>query len=248
MYVIPLVLLIVVLAILFGGKGLFNKTKEVILSAKDILPKVSVGLEEQKAEVTIPDAHRTQIINLKSTINSMLGEGKENCFGRYERFSELGEGGTSLTFAVEGGKALLTVFGAAGGEQTITDLSGEVPGMRPCVIAGPGDEAVHFVSHFIKGEQLIYPYYSSVNSLTIVTNPSGVDENSIRVPGLGLENDLDDRGWLFTPDGQHVCFFPTNDFNNDDEDGIGKVKFTLSGFFAKESVPYRMNHGELKMC
>ena len=249
MLLIPLVILLVVLAILFRPEeGLFNKAKGLILGAKDVLPNVSVGLEEQKAEVTISDNHRAQIVSLGNTINSMLGEGKENCFGRYEQFSELGEKGTSLTFELQGDKTLLTVHGGAGGKQTIPDLPKQFPGMKPCVVAGPGEEAAHFVSHFIKGEELIYPYYSPVSSLTIFTDPSVLDENSVRVPELELKNDLDDRGWLFTPDGQYVCFFPTNDFNNDGEDGIGKAKFTLSGFFVKKSVPYRINQGELQQC
>ena len=103
MYLVPLVILIVILAILFGGEGLFGGIKEAILGAKEVLPDVSIGLEEQKAEVTIPDAHREEILNLQKAIVFMLsGKGRdvarENCFANYGRFSALGEEGTSIIF------------------------------------------------------------------------------------------------------------------------------------------------------
>lgn len=245
LYLVPLVLLIVISAILFGGEGLFTKVKEAVLSAKDYLPSFSLGLEEQKADVSIPDVHRAEIIKLRETIAGMIGAGKENCFANYGALSELGEAGTSFVFNLENGKTFLTVFGGAGGKQVITDLSGEVQGMKPCVIAGPSGESEHFFKHFMQGQELIYPYFSQVNSLSISYNTQAVNENTVAAPELELENDLDDQGWLFTPDGEQICFFPTNDVSDYGDEGIDNDYFTRG---QKNSVPNRIDEGALKMC
>jgi len=241
MLLIPLVILIVILTILFGGQGLFASAKEALLGAKELLPSVSTGLEEQKAEVTIPDAHRQEVYTLKKTIEFMLsgkeiGVTNENCFAKYNKFSDLGDVPTSLTFELTGDKTLLTVHAGSGGKQIITDLSAEFSGMKPCVVAGDQDEATNFESHFLEGEeQLIYPYFKSVSSLTIFSS------HKISAAGLA-EHDLEDNGYLFTPDGEHICFFPT------DGDGVAEQEFTQSAFFSGSSIPVRINEGKLSMC
>jgi len=241
---IPLVFLIVVGVIFFGGEGLFGKVKTVVLGAKDLLPKVSVGLEEQKAEVSIPNVHRAEIIKLKQTIQGMLGQGKENCFADYVGFSDLGEEGTSLTFTSQGDKTLLTVYSGSGGKQTITDLSGEISGMKPCVIAGAGGVSEHFFKYFIEEEkELIYPYFNQVNFFRIFGSSSSY--NGINMPEMGLQSNLEDGGWLFTPDGEHICFFPTNLVSNYDDNGIDNDYFTIG---EKNSIENKIKQGELKLC
>ncbi len=242
LYVIPLVFLIVVLALLFGGPGsLFDKVKNVILSAKDFLPSFSLGLQEQKAEVSIPDEHRAEIASLKKTISSM--QGKENCFANYTMFSDLGDKGTSLTFELKGDKTLLTAYSGSGGKQVITDLSGEVAGMKPCVIAGPGGVSKNFFTHFIDGGELLYPYFSPINSVKIFGSSSSY--NGISMPETNLQSNLEDGGWLFTPDGEHICFFPTNLVSNHDDNGIDNDYFTLS---EQDSIGNRVKQGKLQRC
>ncbi|MBI2581641.1 hypothetical protein HYV87_00745 [Candidatus Woesearchaeota archaeon] len=247
-YVIPLLLLVVVSLVFFGQSGAWEDLKDAVLGASKLLPEVKVGLEEQKAEVSIPDTHRESVGRIENTINNMLGSGKENCFAKYGKLSELGEAGTSLTFELKGDKTSLTVRGGSGGKQIITDLYAEFTKMKPCVIAGPGRITENFRNYFLLAEEpLLHPYYHPVSSLTFFYSTSGVNENSISVPELGLVNDLNDNGYLFTPDGEHICFFPTNDFGDDDE-GLADVVFTQEGFFSEESIPTRIKEGKLKSC
>ncbi len=249
---IPLVFLFVVLAIFFGGDGLFGKVKEAILGAKEVLPEVSIGLEEQKAEVTIPDVHREEILNLQKAIVFLLsGKGREvareNCFANYGRFSALGEEGTSIIFESQGDNTTMIVLAGSGGKQKISDLSVEFPGMKPCVIAGKGGISENFYDHFIDEEQLIHPYYTEVNSVRIFGG--GFDYNGINIPELDLQSNLEDGGVLFTPDGEHICFFPTNligdGIHNYGESGIDNDYFTSD---EENSIPNRIKQGKLQKC
>ncbi len=253
---IPIVFLFLILAIFFRGEGLLSKVKEAILGAKEVLPKVSVGLEEQKAEVTIPDEHREQILDLQKTIVFMLsGKGRgvprENCFAEDGVFSDLGEGGTSLKFELRGDKTVLTVSGGAGGKQIITDLSTEFPSMKPCVIAGEGDVSKNFLAHFVEEKELYSPYFTSVNSLTIWYGTSGYNGNRISVGGFDSDtvndegNNLENGGLLFTPDGEHICFFPTNKVPDYDDDGIDNDYFES---VKENSLQNRLNQGKLSYC
>lgn len=252
MFIIPLVVLIVVLSILFRPEeGLFEKVKGLILGAKEVLPKVSIGLEEQKAEVTISDVHRKEIIQLKDVIEGMVNIGNENCFANAGPLSDLGEKETSFKFELQGDKTMFTVYGGAGGKQIITDLSTEFTAVKPCVIAGKGGISKNFFTSFIEGEELSSPYFKEVNSLTISYGTSGDNGNRIRVgdfdsdtvndEGDNLEND----GWLFTPDGLHICFFSTNKVANYDDDGIDNDYFTLG---EENSIKNRIDQGKLKYC
>ena len=246
MIIVSLVFMFVVLAISYGGlegEGLAGKTEAAILGAKnmvkDLLPTYSFGLEEQKAEVTVPDVHRAEVFRLRQTISGMLGAGKENCFANYGGLSEIGDGQTSLAFAEQEEKTVLTVSSGAGGKQIIADLSTEFPGMKPCVIAGTGRESENFFKHFLEDEDRIHPYFSSVTSLELVSSAS------IIVPDLDLDTDLDDKGWLFTPDGEHICFFPTNVISDYAESGIDNNYFTDE---EENSIPNRINGGKLLYC
>ncbi len=255
-YLIPLVFLIIVTVIFFGQKGAWEDLKDAVLSAKEIFPEVKVGLEEQKADVSIPALHQEQIGKLLETIKSMLGPGKENCFANYGGFTDLGEKGTSLTLELKGDKTILTVRGGAGGKQIITDLYQEFSAVVPCAIAGPGDVSERFFNYFIKGEEkLLYPYYHPVNSLAIFYGARGGDGNRISVGDFDSDtvndeaDNLEDNGWLFTPDGQHICFFPTNKISNFDDDGIANEWFTPG---EENSIPNRIKEGKkegkVKLC
>lgn len=264
-YIIPLVLLVLVGVIFLSESGAWGDLKEAVLSAGDVLevflPKFSIGLEEQKAEVSIPDEHQQSIVKLTETISSMLGQGKENCFANYGSFPDFGEGGTSLAFESKGDYTAMTVRGGAGGKQIITGLYKEIPAMKPCVIAGTFEESKKFFEHFIAGGKLEYPYYRAVNSMTIYYSTGGIggiSGNHIYVADFGEEpvndegDNLEDGGWLFTPDGEHICFFPTDKldlFSETSDDGIAGAIFLEKRYLNKEkNLRYRINAGELKLC
>ena len=250
-YIIPLVLLIVVIVILFGQSGAWEDLKDAVLStikfSEKVLPTVKVGLEEQKADVSIPDVHKKEIEKLSAAMKSMVGKGKENCFANYGGLSDWGEQGTSLTFESKGDKTTLTVRGGAGGKQIITDLYQEFPGMKPCVIAGTFGESKNFFDYFINDkEKLVHPYYRGVSSINIFYSTQGFfNRNRISAADAKVVNKLEDNGWLFTPDGQKVCFFPTNDVSDSDTDGIDINYFTEE---QENSIPQRITEGKLKLC
>ncbi len=251
-YIIPIVLLFVILGIFFGGSGVWESVKSAALKVKDILPEFGVGLESLSSNASLPEEHSSQIVHLGETINQMLGEGKEYCFANFGGFSELGEKGASLALEQVGDKTVLTVSSGAGGKQVITELRREFPKMVPCVIAGRSRVAENFFNFFVSGEkQLIYPFYQEVSSLQISYDTGRANGNRITVADFGQEavngesNNFESQGWLFTPDGKHICFFPTNFNVNYDQDGIANEWFAED---EDNSIPNKIQRGELKTC
>ncbi|HLC71765.1 MAG TPA: hypothetical protein VJI32_07175 [Candidatus Nanoarchaeia archaeon] len=252
--VIPIIFLIVVVIIFFGETGSWEELKETVMGIESVLPKGRIGLEELEGDASIPADHRTQILDLSSTIkDTMLDPGNVNCFEKFSDFSNLGESGTTLEFALQGDTTVLTVSGGAGGKQIITDLRTEFLGMTPCVIAGGQIVTERFFTYFIAGqrERLNHPYYQSVSSIKIYYNTGNRNGNKIEVPDFG-ENAVNDEsknfesdGWLFTPDGKNICFFPTNWGNDHDEDGIANEWFTND---EENSISSQIERGDLARC
>lgn len=283
--ILPLAFFLIVIAIIFGGSGLFNDAKEAILSAKDFLPKLSLGLEEQKADVTIPDAHREEVTWMTNTIFGMLKSGNDNCFANYGIAAQ-SEAKTTLTFVRQENqdKTTLKVESGAGGKQQITTLHTDFPVMKLCVIAGPDREADNFFYNFIEQRtaadafsgteggsaedqgqggaggadssdqtedattedvttQLRKHYFREVSSLVISYSEG---KRTISVPDLSIENeDIEDQGWLFTPEGEHICFFPTNSVTDYSESGIDNNYFTAE---EANSIPNNIKNGKLRAC
>ncbi|MEK6900349.1 MAG: hypothetical protein AABX05_04470 [Nanoarchaeota archaeon] len=257
--VIPLVFLIIVLVAFFGPESAWEELKSVISTVKDILPTVKVGLDVQKADVSIPAEHRAAIIQMADTINAMLKPGKKDCFSNYGKLPDLGEKGTSINFELSdsGDKTILTVRGGSGGDLVITDLRREFPGMAPCVIAGPDNAAEHFFDWFIKdgekfGKDLVTsPYYTEVSWVNIFYGTSGNNGNRINMRDLpegsvsGKSDNFENNGWIFTPNGKDICFFPTNFVYDTDFEGIDNNIF-IEG--EEDSIPHRVTLGKLDRC
>tara|TARA_Y100000310_G_C20596578_1_gene770830 strand:+ start:205 stop:1017 length:813 start_codon:yes stop_codon:yes gene_type:complete len=253
--VLPLLLMVVAIIVFFGESGAWEEVKDLVLETKEVLPEVGIGLDELSADVSIPATHKDAILRLERTINGgMLGE-KENCFASFDGLPELEEKGTSLNFALRGNKTVLTVKGGSGGKQIITDLHREFSGMKPCVVAGIGGVADNFHDYFFAGqrERLIHPYFQGVGSLTIGHwdgGYTGISGNHIQVESFDEDtvndegNNFENGGWLFTPDGEHVCFFPTNKEFDADDDGLENDFFEIG----ENSIANKITENKLKLC
>src|SRR3989344_4490185 len=257
-YVLPLTFLIVVVILFFGQGGMWEDLKDTVNELKDkwgvswILPRIGIGQEALEADVSVSEEHRGQVLEITRVINTMLGENKHNCFGDFGELSDLGEEGTTLIFEYRGDRTIMTIQGGAGGQQQITELRAEFPGMRPCVIAGRDELVENFFNYFIDYQDKVcgggpcYPYYQQVDSISIAYRTDNNNANQIIVAGPGFSdgpvNDESDNfeshGWLFTPDGRHICFFPTNYHANNDEDGIANEWFTEG---EDDSIPNQVN-------
>ena len=125
-------------------------------------------------------------------------------------------------------RSKLVVHSGAAGKQVDTTLRYVFEDMVPCVIAGSDDITENFVEHFFDNGDLREPYHMPVSAVTF-SYKFGKDTsggNGISVQQFGEEpvndegDNMENNGWLFTPDGKQICFFPTNYNINADDDGI----------------------------
>jgi len=252
-YLIPLVVLILIGMWAWGPEALWAKTKGAYEGVKGFLPNVSVGAKGlEGGEPTIPGEQREAIDKLRATIKQMLKSNKTNCFASYGGLPELGEEGTSIIFNWREDKNLteLIVKGGAGGKQEV--FYEEIKGMRPCVIAGKdsvgGDVSENFYYTFLEpdpSEVKSSTYYTPVGAINLFYYEGRTffcrNANVIRVPEFGEDpvndecDNLEDGGWLFTPDGKHICFFPTV-YGDNDKDGTNNDFFELGEKFSVPNI------------
>ena len=234
LYLIPIVALIFLIFVYYGGdEAAFNKLVNIADDAKDYIPNITIGADKLGSGQTIlPQLQKQQVDSLKRAINSMLTSEHKTCFANYNGFSELGEKGVTITMTYNAAedKTIFTFLGAAGGQQLLTGSTFEIPGMKPCVIAGSSAVVKNFDSSFLntlfwEQKTIVANHYSFVNSISIKTDDggyTGYTENRIDY-GSGFK-DFEDAGYIYTPDNEHICFFPTVDGNNvcdgSNEDGL----------------------------
>jgi hypothetical protein len=268
LYIIPIIIAAFLLFNYYGGDGsAFESLKSGVEGAKDYVPDISIGDKGLSAsKPDIPSEHKAQLTNLKNTIEKMLSSSKKNCFADYGGFSELGEKGASFTMIASDSGTEFTILGGAGGVQLVTDLSFEIEGMIPCVIAGSSTITENFEKSFLTTnswtEKNIVPaHYLAVKSITIHYHEGATlackNGNQILVPELGgdIVNDecfnFQDAGFIYTPDNEHICFFPTVWGNNvcdgSDKDGLDN---DCLGENPKEdiAIPRQVSEGKLITC
>src|SRR3989338_827587 len=87
LYLIPIIILMVYASKFFMPEsGLFDTFKNASEKAQKYLPNVSIGAEElQGGKADVSKENRKEIINLKNTLNLMVGKGP--CFMSYGGFS-----------------------------------------------------------------------------------------------------------------------------------------------------------------
>ncbi len=219
---------------------------------KEYLPRSEVNPLLAGA-VTIPSNHQVEINQFKEAISKMRGN--QNCFYQFKDggFSSLGEKGTriSLTYDSVEDSMVLGVR-VLGGDQYVASAEQTFPGMKPCVIAGDVGVVTRFYQKFIDLDSGIgSDVFRNVQSLLIYYTEDDTNGNTIRVPEFGTSivndesNNFENNGWLFTPDGRHLCLFPTNLVFDGDEDGIDNDWF---GSGETNSIPNRVDRGELTKC
>lgn len=248
-YLIAVIVLIVLVLSMMPG-GFIRETLE-----KNPLDGVPTDVLNdtlaQGGSVALPDEHRSQVVSLKETISVMLASSKTRCFGEYTAFSALDE--TSLTLAQrqEGGGSILIVKAGAGGKQVVTDLSSEYPTLIPCVVSG-GMVVSNFGKNFLADpKQLVEGHFEEVSAITVRLDDGGYlgsTHNRINF-GSGFI-DFNDGGFLYKPDENHICFFPTASGSScefDSPEGIseGCLSSTVEASLA---IPRQLASGGLIRC
>jgi hypothetical protein len=241
---IPLLFLIVVVFIFFAESGAWEELKDTINGVDEFVPDLGLGLDElQTGDVSIPPEHEAQIRKLSDTINQYLLGNKENCVANYGGFTELGD--TFVMIDQIQDKMVMRVGGAGpAGKLLATDLRFEFDA-KPCVIAGKEgstDVTERFYKWAVDRDWLTppSPYYKEVRSIKMhYSTKTFRNGNHINVKEFDPEpvndqsDNFEDNGWLFTPDGKHICFFPTNKATDYDEDGIDNRHFESGGSISR---------------
>lgn len=260
--ILPIVFLLLAASwLLFGDFSLFGKITGKVDDAKEYLPNVSIGIKESNASKSVlSEDHQQEVGSLQAALNKLIKPGNKDCFVNYGGFSSLGEKGTSLEmgYMQEEESTEVIVKGGKGGAKIIKEEIFVVKGMTPCVIAGSEGISENFYDKIIDGERVSGNYYQWVPELKIKYFSAGdrFDGNVIRSDALGSDaindegNNLNDGGWLFTPDGKHGCFFPTKYGNNacdgDGDDGLDDD--CLEDVDEEDTIPYLINSGRLARC
>lgn len=216
-YAIPIVVLVVIVVFLYGGAGAFEKVKGAFTKTKEY---VKFGTEKITAEKpTVPEQQQNDIAKFKEALEYLKSSPNDNCFHYYQGFSPLHEKAKIVLSHIPTTNQLhVRVLGGAGTKQD-TDLSFTIDGLKPCVIAG-GSYPKRFEQNFLTpggSKQRIVPEKSLI---TIAWDTGGIlgwSENRID-HGAGFK-DFEAHQWLYKPDGEHVCFFPTVD-GSTNEDGL----------------------------
>jgi len=242
---------------------------DVLTSGKDMLLNrtinISMGKEELAEPPSIPLENKVEVLNLHETMDTIL-KGDNNCFSNYKGFSDFGKGGASISLVYDAlnNRTDFKVLGGPGGEQLVTiqddpELRFNIENMRPCVIAGKvGNDIVaqQFDNKFLNRQtEASENYYVPVDSVEISYDYGMLkfDENKITYTVNGTSYgpyDFEAHDWLFSPDNEHICFFPTVDGNygcdGSKENGLDDDCFV--DYDEDVSIPRQFREGTLEPC
>ena len=265
MYLIPIVVLVILVMAFYSDGGLFGNLKSGTNDTLSYLPDVSFGAEEvEPTKPTLPSNHQKAVDKLVKTMKEMKDSGNQNCFGNYGGLPELGEQGTLLQFSQDGDDVVLV----AGTEGGIVQAHREViEDVKLCVIAGTESKMENFHNIFLNDkswdekENLIKTnndYFNPVsNTIQIYYSTKGKNGNIIRIHELGENegkdgiNNFQDAGIIYTPDGEHICFFPTvqGDLTCDGSNDKGLDNDCLGNDLAEDiNIRNQLNNGKLNWC
>ena len=229
---IPLVVLIIVA---MGESSLLDELKLMTKGLDQFLPDVNRGLPELKAgEIAFTTNQQERITEFKQTLLAM--KGKQNCFAKYG----LDLQGVQVTLSYDGKNLQLQGKAGASAKQNLKpEIVGT--GLQPCVIAGD-PHAENFLNRILFGnDNTANPYFQNVNEITLFND--GVNKITY---DQKVTSTLNDGGWLYTPDGKYICFFPTADHSN----GYS-INGLDSGYVSgsvENSISFGINNRRLKLC
>ena len=257
-YLIPLIVLIIMSLIYWGPEGSYQQLKDVVSGVKEYTPDITVGLDELAAgETTLPSHLLREATALQNTLLAMAKSNKTNCFQSFGGFSqELGEDETTASFLFTYNPAGNSTQVVIHEKKKVIYNKFDVPGMKPCVIAGLGGVAENFFKACIDGpcKNFKTPYYQDVNSITIKYGEKRRNGNIIRVndqnwPPNAVNDEsknFENDGILFKGPNNQICFFPTNWIRNFDEDGIDNDFIYDSS--DEDSLMYKLSTHRLEQC
>lgn len=237
-----IIAIVVGILLLFGGGNAFAKVKE---TAQKIMPTIGFGQKElQGTKATVPETQQTEITHFQKKLQELMDSPKENCFVQFDGFSELPKG-VSIEMNYFSGRTAVTIHGGPEGKQVATNLNFDVAGMIPCVIGG-GEQYVNgFIDNYLFPGESQNPIFNTIdkNKITLALDDGGIfgrTQNRIDY-GTGFK-DFGGHQWLYKPDKDHICFFPTDGR----EEGLPVDFITLEN--DPTSLAYRVKNGLLKQC
>ena len=249
--------IIVMIFLIIGPSNIFDKIKA---TAKETTKYVSFGADKELGvKPTIPEEHRKAIDKLVATMEQMRDSGEKNCIANYGRMPDLGEKGTGLEFKYDSKTDTtgLTILGGKEGVQEVDHQ--ELKGIKLCVIAGEDQNqqliAGNFYSQFLDPSSLGSrgEYYLSVDSAKIFYDSGSFTDAGNRIivseDQISKTDNFEDDGYLFTPDGKKICFFPTLSGASCE----GEYRGLQNNCFADDpsggiTVAKALSRGDLKSC
>jgi len=252
-YIIPLVVLVLIIIWQFGPNGLMEGVKTAV---KGVISKVSFGAKTTLAsKLILPTEHETAIRNLVSIMGKMRDSSSTNCYMNYKvkGYGHSGMpdlGGTTGTIITLSENKIDLSYNGQVPDSLTKELNPQMKGIKLCVISGK-EVSDNFYTNFLNTEtassqncvsygKCYSPYYTSVKKI-ILSGTESISYDSYS----NLE--LEDGGWLYKNDLGEICFFPTQDMFNGDE-GLNDDFVFGGGNSQGESIPYKINSGELKLC
>lgn len=244
-YVIPIAVLVFLMLYMYGGTGALQDVKEKVVGFAD--KYIDIGKEEISAQASLTGTQKGDLSALKASLQKIVQSDKKNCFYNYGGLEDFGEDNNlEITMTYTGNGTQIYVKGGASTAQYITSENFFIEGMKPCVIGGSSLVTSNFIDKFLKSSSsMVSGYYTPVNGIKITYESavSRFDENRIDYGG-GLM-DFEGHEWLFSPDNEHICFFPTVDTWSD-ADGLNDDYLVDTN--QKTSVPYKYSGGMLTKC
>ena len=234
-YILPIIILIIIIVAFYSGGGLLEKTKSAWAKTKEFLPDVTVGaLPTTAGTPTLAAPARDDILAFKSAVEQLQSSAAVNCFLNYKGFSHLDEDTTlKLSYIPIEQKTIALISGSS--DQQLPELSFTTT-LKPCVVAGAETVTNGFYTNYLNPGTKQEKIFTPINTITITAE--GIDY------GSGVQG-FEGQQWLYKPDQQHLCFFPTVKLGTD-EDGLDNDYFTDET--AGDSLPYRVRQGALKTC